>query len=60
MTSTFNILLTTKTALMPAGVAATAGPWAMTGTRSTTGFRASAAGVDQDHTFTVLAARGAG
>jgi hypothetical protein len=59
-TTTFNILLAAKTARMRAGVTSIAGPPAMAGTRGTSGFGASASGVDQDHNYDALAARGAG
>ena len=54
MISTFNILLTTKTARMIAVRSAIAG------VGTSLAARAHTAGFDQDHNFTVLADRGAG
>jgi len=60
MTSTFNILLSTKTARQPAGMAMIAGPLAMAHVATASAARTSSAGFDQDHNFDVLADRGAG
>jgi hypothetical protein len=60
MMSTFNILLTTKTARLAAGVTTIAGPLAMAGAWVAAAARMDSAGFDQDHNFNALAHRGAG